>query len=128
MALLARLWLILAVALAMPVAAAAKSPDVQTTWRLLDYIAVDYPGAVSGGRVISAAEYAEMREFSASVAEQMSALPTTPDKARLIADTMRLRAAVEGKSEPAEIAKLARAIGASLLRAYPVAMGPPRVP
>ena len=128
MALLTRLWLILAVALVLPVAAAAKSPDVQTTWRLLDYIAVDYPGAVSGGKIVSTSEYAEMREFSASVAEQMSALPAKPDKARLIADTRRLRAAIDGKSQPAEVARLARGIGANLLRAYPVAMGPPGVP
>ena len=100
MALLTRLWLILAVALVLPVAAAAKSPDVQTTWRLLDYIAVDYPGAVSGGKIVSTSEYAEMREFSASVAEQMSALPAKPDKARLIADTRRLRAARQPFSPP----------------------------
>jgi high-affinity iron transporter len=36
---------------------------VQTTWRLLDYLAVDYPGAVRDGRIVSQAEYDEMREF-----------------------------------------------------------------
>ena len=33
-------------------------------WQLLDYIAVDYAGAVSGGAVVSEAEYAEMIEFA----------------------------------------------------------------
>src|SRR3546814_16567669 len=40
--------------------ARASEPEVQTIWRLLDYVAVDYPGAVSGGKIISPAEYAEM--------------------------------------------------------------------
>lgn len=40
---------------------------VQTTWRLLDYVAVDYPGAVQNGRVVSASEFAEMREFTTTV-------------------------------------------------------------
>src|SRR3546814_7799359 len=43
--------------------ARASEPEVQTIWRLLDYVAVDYPGAVSGGKIISPAEYAEMTEF-----------------------------------------------------------------
>ena len=33
--------------------------EVQTAWRLLDYIAVDYEGAVSNGIVTNSAEYAE---------------------------------------------------------------------
>ena len=48
------------------VRAASPAADVQTSWRLLDYIAVDYPAAVSAGRVVNAAEYQEMTEFSAS--------------------------------------------------------------
>jgi hypothetical protein len=35
------------------VAADAQTTDVQTAWRLLDYMAVDYGGAVSGGQVKS---------------------------------------------------------------------------
>ena len=35
--------------------AAAQDAEVQTTWRLLDYIAVDYPGAVQGGKIVSEA-------------------------------------------------------------------------
>ena len=65
-------------ALALPAAASAQQPQAasaQVAWRLLDYIAVDYPAAVADGRVISAAEYAEMREFSASVRERLAALP-----------------------------------------------------
>src|SRR3546814_20327003 len=56
----------------------AETADVQTAWRLLDYMAVDYGGAVSGGRVKSASEYAEMTDFAASVSARLMALPPTP--------------------------------------------------
>jgi high-affinity iron transporter len=57
-------------------AQAAVTP-AETVWRLLDYVAVDYPGAVRDGRIISAAEYAEMSEFSETVVTQMATLPPT---------------------------------------------------
>ena len=109
-------------------AAGAATPEVQTAWRLLDYIAVDYGGAVSGGKVISPSEYAEMREFSGSVGERIGTLPTKPAKARLVGGSARLQAAIERKAPPPEVARLARTLGKDLLRAYPVAMGPPGVP
>ncbi len=34
------------------------------TWQILDYLADDYRGAVADGRVVSASEYAEMRDFA----------------------------------------------------------------
>ena len=61
----------LSIAVAMP-ASAGTHDAVQTTWRLLDYIAVDYTEAVSDGEVTNELEYAEMQEFSASVAELYS--------------------------------------------------------
>jgi high-affinity iron transporter len=48
-----RFVLALGLAAAWPIAhanAAAPTAEVQTTWRLLDYLAVDYAGAVAGGR------------------------------------------------------------------------------
>ncbi len=47
-----------------------QQQNVQVAWRLLDYLAVDYGGAVKDGKVISASEYAEMTEFSTSVMER----------------------------------------------------------
>jgi len=111
-----------------PTAATAAAPEVQTAWRLIDYIAVDYGVAVSGGKVVSPSEYAEMREFSASVGERIEALPDKPSKRQLVAGSVRLQSAIERKAPPAEVARLARTLGTDLLRAYPVAMGPPGVP
>ena len=68
----------------------ANPNDVQTAWLLLDYMAVDYGGAVEGGRVKSASEYAEMTEFAASVSSRLATLPPTPERAALFAGTARL--------------------------------------
>jgi high-affinity iron transporter len=108
--------------------ASAAPSDAQTAWRLLDYLAVDYGGAVSGGKVVSPSEYAEMREFSGSVAEKLAALPANPAKAQLLKDSARLQGAIERKASPDDVAKLARTLGAELLRAYPIPMGPADVP
>ena len=67
-------------------APAADPNDVQTAWRLLDYMAVDYGGAVSDGKVKSASEYSEMTEFAASVSARLAALPPTAARAKLLDD------------------------------------------
>ncbi len=123
--LLAPLFLLLIV---LPVTARADTAAVQTTWRLLDYIAVDYRGAVADGRVISPGEYAEMREFSASVTQRLGALPAHPDKARLVTDARALQAAIGRMAPPAEIDRTARDLGRRLLAAYPVPLAPATMP
>jgi high-affinity iron transporter len=108
--------------------AAKGSEDVQTTWQLLDYVAVDYAGAVQGGKVVSASEYAEMREFAASAADKIAALPPAPEKAAIVAEAGRFKALVERKAAPAEVAAAARGLGRHLLAAYPVPLGPRQSP
>jgi high-affinity iron transporter len=96
--------------------ALAQQADVQTSWRLLDYIAVDYPGAVQGGKIVSAAEYKEMAEFAGSVRERIGALPARPAKARLRADADGLQAAIRRAARP------------SMPRIAPPATAPPAWP
>src|SRR3954468_22173298 len=90
-------------ALAQTPAPDPSSAQVQTSWRLLDYVAVDYPGAVAGGRVISAAEYAEMREFAASVSKRIAALPARPAQAGLLSRAKELEGAIGAKAPPAKV-------------------------
>ena len=117
-----------ALAAALPARAATVADEVQTSWRLLDYIAVDYREAVSGGRIINPAEYQEMAEFSASVSERLAALPAGAARAALIADAKALQTAIAAKAEPALIAASARLIASRLLSAYPVPLAPARAP
>jgi high-affinity iron transporter len=108
--------------------AAAQNAEVQTTWRLLDYVAVDYREAVRDGRVVNEGEYKEMAEFTASVRERLGALPEKPVKARLVAGAAALEAAVARKAAPPEIEKQARSLAAQLIGAYPVPLAPRRMP
>jgi high-affinity iron transporter len=127
-AFVARMLLVFALASGLATAASAATPEAQTAWRLLDYLAVDYGGAVSGGKVISATEYAEMQEFSASVGERLAALPAHPAKPGLLRESERLRAAIDAKAPPEDVAGLARTLATNVLRAYPMPMGPADLP
>ncbi len=124
--LIAPLLLCLSAFLAVP--AAAQNAEVQTTWRLLDYIAVDYREAVRDGRIVNDGEYKEMGEFTASVRERLAALPEKPVKAKLVAGAAELQAAVARKAAPPEIEKQARGLAAQLIGAYPVPLAPRRMP
>jgi len=127
----ARRWIAVALVLLtlwLPAGARASDAEVQTTWRLLDYIAVDYTGAVSGGRVTSAAEYAEMNEFVGQVETRVRALAPTAAKADLQRRAAELRAAIAAKAPPATVAQQSRDLASALLAAYPVPLAPSSPP
>lgn len=106
----------------------ADSAAVQTSWRLLDYIAVDYAGAVAGGKVISDAEYAEMVEFAGEVEKRLATLPQTSTKAGLSRRAAVLRNTIAGKADPATVAVQSRDLAKALLAAYPVPLAPSSPP
>src|SRR3546814_12126923 len=93
--------------------ARASEPEVQTIWRLLDYVAVDYPGAVSGGKIISPAEYAEMTEFAAQVETRLKRLPQKTAKPNLVARAATLRQSIAAKSAPATVEEQSRGLARS---------------
>ena len=122
------LGLILLAFAAVPAWAATAEQQAATTWRLLDYIAVDYREAVEAGRIKSQLEYDEMVEFSATVSSNLAALPAKPQRARLRAAAARLQSAIAAKAEPAKVAAQAKALAAALLSAYPVPLAPAAAP
>ena len=109
-------------------AARAETSDVETTWRLLDYIAVDYAGAVSHGAVSSPSEYAEQKEFAATVAAKLAALPPKPERQALLSEARRLQRAIADKADAEQVAVIAHGLAAALLAAYPVPLAPSKVP
>ena len=125
---LAALLFLVTVPAVLHAAPVANPSDVQTVWRLLDYMAVDYGGAVEGGRVKSASEYAEMTEFAGSVSSRLATLPSKPQRAALLAGTARLQSLIARKGTPQEVATLAHALAADLLQAYPVPLAPASTP
>jgi len=110
------------------IAAAPPAAEIQTSWRLLDYIAVDYDGAIEGGRVINQLEYDEMIEFGRAVEERLAKLPQGAARARLAADAARLRTLIAAKAPPPEIDRLARTMASALIAAFPIPRAPPGPP
>ncbi|MDH7451825.1 FTR1 family protein [Luteimonas composti] len=107
----------------------ASDASVATTWRLLDYIAVDYREAVADGEVVNQLEYDEMLEFSATAASAIAALPDTPQAAQLQRDAQALQQAIADKAAPDRIAAQARGLAALLVQAHPIPLlpaGPPQ--
>ncbi len=124
-------WFTCLVLLLLSVAAGAAQPqggDVRQAWQLLDYIAVDYAGAVDDGKVISAGEYAEMQEFSATARERIAALPDNPQRADLAARAQTLVALVGKRADAAAVAEAAHALANDLLAAYGVVAAPAKTP
>ena len=109
-------------------AAKAETSDVETTWRLLDYIAVDYAGAVTHGAVTSPSEYTEQNEFAATVAEKLAALPPKPERQDLLTEAARLQHAIADKAEAEQVAEIAHGLATALLAAYPVPLAPNKTP
>lgn len=102
--------------------------DARQLWQLIDYVAVDYRGAVVNGAVVSEFEYAEMLDFTDNAANQIQALPPRPTKATISAAIGDLRAAVVRKADSAEVTRLAHHANSLLLEAYPMPMAPRTLP
>lgn len=107
---------------------AAGPAEAQTIWRLLDYVAVDYPNAVQSGSVIAAGEYAEMQDFAGTVQREIAALPPKAQQPELAKGAAALTAAITGKADGAVVAALARQLAIDLLSAYPVPLAPSASP
>ncbi|MEB0113123.1 cytochrome c/FTR1 family iron permease [Variovorax sp. RTB1] len=106
----------------------AASDQAKQTWQLLDYLAVDYGGAVRDGKVQSASEYEEMREFAATAGQQLAALPSTPALADLQRQATALGELIAAKSEAKAVANSAHSMAAALVKAYPFPLSPSKPP
>jgi high-affinity iron transporter len=108
--------------------ALASDASVATTWRLLDYIAVDYREAVADGEVVNQLEYDEMLEFSETAANAIAALPQTPESARLAEQASGLKLAIRERLASEEVAQRARSLAALLVQAHPIPLAPASPP
>jgi len=109
-------------------AADTSPPNVSQTWQMLDYLAVDYAGAVRHGQVVSASEYEEMREFARHARDKVEALPPSPASPALRAQAEQLVALIDDKATEADVARQAHALANALLQAYPVPTAPMHAP
>ncbi len=111
----------------------ARRDDAQALWQLLDYIAVDYAGAVADGRVTNRQEYAEMREFASLARQQAARLARATagargDRPALVPLAEALVNAVEEKAPAETVASVARRLAAAVARRFSLTLAPARVP
>ncbi|CAN5388691.1 cytochrome c/FTR1 family iron permease [soil metagenome] len=108
----------------------APSPeaDPRVAWRLLDYLAVDYSGAVENGQIVNASEFAEMNEFAASAEARITALPANARKGSLLDQAHELQAIIKQQGSASYVATAARNLAADLLTAYPATLAPTSLP
>lgn len=119
---------LLLLALGLFCASAAQARDPALVIHLLDYIAVDYREAVSGGAVKDSGEYKEMEEFAANVAEQLAKLPDHPEKSKLLTQAADLGKLIAAKAPENDVAAAAMALREGVAIAYSVQFGPKRAP
>ncbi|MEI6723417.1 MAG: FTR1 family protein, partial [Betaproteobacteria bacterium] len=117
--------LLLACAFALPAFAQDRA---QTVLHLLDYVGVDYGGAVENGAVKSADEYKEMVEFTAQALEGIKALPENPSRAVLVTDATSLAKLVSDKADAASVAQASARLRWALISAYKLQVAPLRAP
>ena len=123
------LWLGLVLML-VPLAQALASTETQVrqAWQLLEYIAVDYEGAVVDGEVVDAGEYEEMREFSATARDQIAALPDVPGRDQLQAQVRVLIEMIEHKADASVVAETAHGLATDLFATYAIVAAPAQPP
>ena len=114
--------------LAFSAAYADVEADVRQVWQMLDYLAVDYGGAVSAGAVSSESEYKEMQEFAAAAGTRIAALPARDGQRSLIDQATRLKTEVESKADLKQVAGTAHQLADQLLALYPVPAAPTAPP
>lgn len=117
--------LLLACAFALP---ALSQDRAQTVLHLLDYVGVDYGGAVENGAVKSADEYKEMLEFTAQALEGIRVLPDNPARAALVVDAAALAKLVADKVDAASVAQASARLRWAIIGAYKLQVSPRRAP
>ncbi len=108
--------------------AQGAAADAQTVVHLLDYLGVDYGGAVQDGKIRNADEFKEMLEFSGQVAASLKSLPENPRRSTLVADAGKLASMVQGKAPAADVAAAARKLRWDVINAYGVTVSPKATP
>lgn len=102
--------------------------STRTVLHLLDYIAVDYAGAVEDGKIKSVDEYKEMREFAGQAQEMIKGLQANPAQPALLAEATSLAQAIDAKTATSVISTRASALRWAVIRAYNVQVTPKSAP
>lgn len=120
--------LALAIGLAAGPAMADEPDPFAPILHALDYLAVDYAGAVKDGKILDQGEYDEQVEFAASVPTMIAGLPARPERAALEATAAGLLAAIRAKRSAGEVAAVAGDLRRRIIDLYEVRVAPRQLP
>lgn len=102
---------------------------IEQTLQMVDYVAVDYGGAVdAAGNIANPDEYAEMQDFAGAIREQLAALPPSAARDELLELAGQLAARIEARAPAEEIQTLAGRIRERMIEAFDVTIQPRGVP
>jgi high-affinity iron transporter len=118
----------LAVGLAAGPTRAAEPDPFAPILHALDYLGVDYPGAVKDGKVLDQGEYEEQLEFATGVRTMIAGLPARPERAALEATAAGLVGAIKDKHPGEEVAAIAGDLRRRIIDIYEVRVAPRQVP
>lgn len=103
--------------------------DPRLIIHLSDYLANDYPGAVSeAGEVLSTTEYAEQIEFCQRALQEVTNDPKLSGNAELVKDINLLLKYIKEKTPPRLVVPLSRKIQASVVELSKIVMSPDKWP
>ena len=104
----------------------------QQLLQLVDYLGVDYEGAVAQGNVINPEEYTEMLDFSAGILAQIQTLPSNENQAnykqRLLDDANKLIILVKNKGDVQEVRQLTTRMRNNLVAGFNIQVVPTKLP
>ena len=101
---------------------------LQRLQQMVDYIAVDYPGAVRDGQVINDTEYEEMQDFAGTIAELAEKLPHSDGLETIRQQVGRLRTLIDSKADGRAIQEVTNALRQQLIAHYRMPVTPSRRP
>ena len=95
---------------------------------LLDYLAVDYGGAVQNGKVLSLSEYKEQQEFVKKTVELSQTLPGIKSSPEVQSLIQNLNGLIQSKADPEKVAGLARQTQAKVIALVQLPVAPDKWP
>ncbi len=101
---------------------------IQSIVHALDYVAVDYPGVISNGKVINDTEYAEQVEIIQHALSLISELPDDQYKNDLFERAQAIQQAIDKKVPGEEVALLSHMLITAFIDSYQVKTSPSFTP
>ena len=98
--------------------------DTQQLLQLVDYVGVDYSGAVENNQIINDVEYKEMQDFSAGIIQQLQVLADNVEKVALIGQGKTLLELINSKASAGEIRLVIGSMRQQIIKSYKVQVVP----